>query len=105
MVKADSLLTGNPHWKLCHSVGMGKNLRKGIDQPNVQQHGSACLLLYTQRWYIPASDPKQMGSLQSRSWAALQEHHLLARLQLIRFFLFLLRFSQRGKDSPLWLSP
>lgn len=63
MVKADSLLTGNPHWKLCHSVGMGKNLRKGIDQPNVQQHGSACLLLYTQRWYIPASDPKQMGSL------------------------------------------
>lgn len=27
MVKADKLLTGT-HWKLCHSMGMGKKLRK-----------------------------------------------------------------------------
>jgi len=28
MVKADKLLMGTPHWKLCHSMGMGKQLRK-----------------------------------------------------------------------------
>lgn len=43
---------------------------------------------------MPASGLRQMGSLQSWSWAALQEHHLLARLKLVSFFLFLLHVPQ-----------
>lgn len=59
MVKADSLLMGNPHWKLCHSVGTGKNLRKGTDQPAFcfLLRDGIYLLVIPNRWDLYSQRP------------------------------------------------